>query len=435
MEAIINYKKRVVSRFIPFEGSAVVSDLPESDEYVYSEKIDGHIAYIQVKDSKVTMYNRSANILELPLITAKFPTELDGIWAGELYLAQPRSRNFQVASAITNNREELRFAVFDAVHLLDRPILERIQVVREMIPVSEYFHPVTWHVTPSRKELLKEYNAAIENGKEGLVVHSSLGLTYKLKPSVELDVTVLGYSMKEDGTGIRSLLVGLYDQDGWVVVATVGGGFNDASRAEWLSMLQALECEADFVMVASNRLAYKWVNPEIVIQIKCIEILTEDSNGQIRKEKLAYQDGNYHYIHKSNACSLVSPILVGIRTDKVPNADDTGIQQVAARVEISPDSGENVDQNIKSDILFREVYIKESATGTAVRKFVGIKTNKDLKHSFTPYILFYTDFSAGRKEPLQTDLRLASDEVKLKEFLAKGIEENIKKGWQKVSSS
>ena len=124
MEAIINYKKRVVSRFIPFEGSAVVSDLPESDEYVYSEKIDGHIAYIQVKDSKVTMYNRSANILELPLITAKFPTELDGIWAGELYLAQPRSRNFQVASAITNNREELRFAVFDAVHLLDRPILE-----------------------------------------------------------------------------------------------------------------------------------------------------------------------------------------------------------------------------------------------------------------------------------------------------------------------
>lgn len=432
MEAIVNYKKRIVSRFIPLEGSAVVSDLPESDEYVYSEKIDGHIAYIQVKDRQVTMYNRSANILNLPLITDQFPVELDGIWAGELYLARPRSRNFQVASAITNDKDELRFAIFDAVHLLDKPILERIQVVRESIPMTVYFHPMTWHVTPSRKELLKEYNTAIENGKEGLVVHSSLGFTYKLKPSVEIDVTVVGYSMKEDGTGVRALLVGLYDQDGWIVIASVGGGFNDTSRTEWLTKLQPLECEADIVMVASNRLAYKWVKPEIVIQIKCIEILAEDSNGIIKKEKLSFQDGSYHYIHKSNACSLVSPILMDVRSDKAPNAGDTGIQQVATRVEISPDVPDDDIENIQSDILFREVYIKESATGTAVRKFVGIKTNRDLDHGFSPYVLFYTDFSAGRKDPLQTDVRLASNEAKLRALLALGIEENIKKGWEKV---
>ena len=39
MESIINYKKRIASRFIPIEGSTVVGDMPESDEYIYSEKI------------------------------------------------------------------------------------------------------------------------------------------------------------------------------------------------------------------------------------------------------------------------------------------------------------------------------------------------------------------------------------------------------------
>lgn len=432
MESIINYKKRIVSRFIPLEGASVVTDLPESDEYIYSEKLDGHIAFAVVSDGDVTMYNRSANKLDLPQIAAAFPYDKSGIWAGELYLPKARSRSFEVSSAIANSKEELRFAVFDAVHELDKQSDDRIEIVKSNIPKGDIVHPMNWLKTNSRKELLKEYTEAIDSGKEGIVVHNTIGYTYKLKPSVELDVAVIGYSMKEDGSGIRALLIGLHDGDSWLVVASVGGGFNDESRAEWLTKLQPIECESDIVLVANNKLAYKWVQPTISIQIKCIEIIPEDSSGPIRKELMVYNGTSYTFQRKVNACSLISPVFVGIRSDKKAGADDTGIQQMTSRVEISQDSAASAESTVKSEIIFRDVYIKESKTGTAVRKFVGLKTNRTIDQSFAPYVLYYTDFSAGRKEPLQTDIKIASDESKLKELLDKGIEDNVKKGWEKV---
>jgi hypothetical protein len=432
MEAIINYKKRIASRFIPLEGSSVVNDLPESDEYIYSEKIDGHIAFAVVNDGKVALYNRSANILDLPHIIKAFPANASGIWAGELYLPKDRSRSFQVSSAIANNKEELRFAVFDAVHESDKQADDRTETVKSNIPNGDIVHPMQWQKTNSRKELLNKYHKAIESGKEGLVVHNTLGYTYKLKPSVELDMAVIGYSMKEDGSGIRALLVGLNDGDGWVVIASVGGGFNDESRVDWLNKLQLLECESDIVLVANNKLAYKWVQPSITIQIKCIEIIPEDGTGQIKKEKMSYANGSYTFVKKTNACSLISPVFLGVRADKIAGPDDTGISQITSRVEINQDSISDSDEKAISQIIFREVYIKESKTGTAVRKFTGLKTNRNLDQSFAPYILFYTDFSAGRKEPLQTDIKIAADQISLNNLLQKAIEDNVKKGWEKV---
>lgn len=432
METLINYKKRITSRFIPLEGSSVINELPESDLYIYSEKLDGHLAFAVVSQGKIILYNRSANVLDLPHITNEFPLNLEGIWAGELYLPKVRSRSFQVSSAIANNKEELRFAIFDAVHEIDKQINDRIEIVKSMIPSGEIIHPVTWQKTNSQKELLNEYNKAIESGKEGLVVHNTLGYTYKLKPSVELDVAVVGYSMKEDGSGIRALLVGLYDGEGWVVIASVGGGLNEQSRTDWLDKLQPIECDADFVLVANNKLAYKWVQPQYVIQIKCIEIIPEDSNGQIKKELLVFNNGAFSFIRKTNACSLISPVFMGLRTDKIAGPDDTGILQLTLRVEVTHDESEEIVHNIKSDIIFREVFIKESKTGTAVRKFTGLKTNRSLQNSYAPFVLFYTDFSAGRKEPLQTEIKIASDELVLQKLFEQSKEENIKKGWVKL---
>ncbi len=432
METVINYKKKIASRFIPIEGANAQTDLPESDEYIYSEKIDGQLGIAVVNNGQVTIYNRSGALLDLPHITTAFPKDQEGIWAGELYLPLDRSRNFMVSSAIANDKTSLRFCVFDAVHELDKPNDDRVVIVQKSIPEGEIVHPMKWHKTASRKELAQFYADAVESGKEGLVVINTLGYTYKLKPMVELDVAVIGYSMKEDGSGIRALLVGLHDGEGWIVVASVGGGFTDETRAQWLQKLQPLECEADIVLVANNRLAYKWVQPSIVIQIKCIEIINEDGSGLIKKDKLSYDGSQYQSIRKTNAVSLISPVFLGIREDKNANADDTGINQVTSRVEWTKDTITDTEELQKSEVIFREVYIKESKTGTAIRKFVGLKTNKTLEQSFPSFVLYYTDFSAGRKDPLQTEIKIASSEDTLREMLANGIEENIKKGWEKV---
>jgi ATP-dependent DNA ligase len=433
MELIVNYKKRIASRFQPLEGTFAYRDLTEADEYIYSEKIDGHLGFASVTDGVVTFYNRSGTLLDLPSLSAAFPTNTDGIWAGELYLQKERSRSFLIASAIANAKDDVCFAIFDAVHELEKPMFERIALVEKSIVNSARIHPVKWMRTKTKQDIYDFYNETVEAGKEGIIVHADQGSSYKLKPTIELDLTVVGYSMKEDGSGIRSVLVGVKDEDQWLVVASVGGGFTVEQRSEWQAKLEPLVCEGDIVMVAKNKMAYLYVKPEIVIQIKCLEAINEDSSGLISKEVFVY-DSTKGYLTegKTYGVSLVSPVFMGIRTDKTPGLEDTGIKQFTDRLEIADISAAEEleakeEAKEQSEIVFRKVYTKESKTGTAVRKFVGLKTNRD-KH-FSNYILHYTDFSAGRKEPLQTEVSLASTEDILREKLVVAEEENIKKGW------
>lgn len=429
MEQLINYKRRIASRLLPLEGTAAQQELPDSEAFVYSEKLDGHLAFAVVAAGKTSFYNRSATLLDLPPLEAAFPKE-EGIWAGELYIPKERSRSFLVSSAIANAKDDLSFAVFDAAHQLEKSVIERIALVESLITPTAKVHPVKWHRSSSKKELLSSYEDILNAGKEGLIVHPAHGISYKLKPSVELDLTVIGYSMKEDGSGIRSLLVGIKDKEQWQVVASVGGGYSEEDRAEWLVKLAPMETEGDIVLVAKNRLAYKWIRPEIVIQVKCIEAIAEDADGVILKELLRYEDGKgYMAESKRPGVSLVSPVFMGVRADKKPGEEDTGINQLTDRVEIGA-SAEKEDTDVISEILFRKVYTKGGKTGTAVRKFVGVKTNRE--KNFPHYYLYFTDFSAGRKDPLKTEINIASSEEMLKKHLDAMIEENIKKGWELV---
>ncbi len=429
MEQLLNYKRKVAGAFFPIEGGNLNNDLPSSDEYLYSEKIDGHLAFAVVKGQQVEFYNRSGTLLKLPSLEAAFP-KVEGIWAGELYVKKERSRSFLVSTSIANAEQDLSFAVFDAVHELDKRIQERAEIVTKMIPASEKVHPVSWKKTDSKKEVIAFYDELLGANKEGIVVHTAQGISYKIKPSVELDVTILGYGLKEDGSGIRSLLVGLKDQDKWMVVASVGGGFSEEDRAQWMEKLKLYEVEGDYVMVAKNKLAYHWIRPEIVIQIKCIEPIAEDATGVILKETLQYDEKTgYTFTGKKAGVSLVSPVFQLIRTDKKADADDTGIKQVTDRMEIATGTVEVVDDDL-STVVKRKVFTKAGKNGVAVRKFLLMKTNKD--KGYPEFYVFYTDFSAGRKEPLQTDIVLASTEELAIQKLDELIAENIKKGWEEV---
>ncbi len=434
MQNLSDYKKKIVSRYIPIEGNHVNKDLPDSDEFYFSEKIDGNLALAITSGDSTTFFNRSGTEISLPSLSNSFPKSANGVWAGELYTNKERSHFFDVASAIVNDKENLNFAIFDAVHLLDKSVIERIKAVQAAIPFGDKIHPVNWTKVETKKEVLETYNDLVSKGKEGVVVHTGLGSTYKIKPSLNLDLAVLGYSMKEDGSGLRALLVGAMHPEGhWQILASVGGGFSDDDRILWLSKLAAIETQADFVMVATNRLAYKWVKPYYVIQIKCLEILNEDSNGTIYKEIVKYDEtSGYASNGKTPGVSIYSPIMLGVREDKKPSVEDTGINQITDRVELLADEKPDLEELPDSTLLKKEIYTKNAKTGTAVRKFIVLKTNKTFDQGFPPYLLYYTDFSAGRKDPLQTDIKIASSEEQVLEFFLKSIEENVKKGWDKI---
>jgi hypothetical protein len=89
-------------------------------------------------------------------------------------------------------------------------------------------------------------------------------------------------------------------------------------------------------------------------------------------------------------------------------------------------------ENSPSTIIVREVYSKSGKNGTAVRKFLGIQTNKEKTGEYSPFVALYSDFSAGRKTPLEQEIFLCSDKKELEAKIAELKEENIKSGWELV---
>jgi hypothetical protein len=78
------------------------------------------------------------------------------------------------------------------------------------------------------------------------------------------------------------------------------------------------------------------------------------------------------------------------------------------------------------------VYVKPGKTANAVRKFIGLKTNKENSGAYSAYVLVFTDFSADRKTPLEQELFLLENEKELNEKLTLLKAEHIKKGWELI---
>ena len=49
---------------------------------------------------------------------------------------------------------------------------------------------------------------------------------------------------------------------------------------------------------------------------------------------------------------------------------------------------------------------------------------------YAPYVVLFSDYSAGRKEPLEQELFLCNSVDEVKSRVDKLKEENIKKGWE-----
>ena len=69
----------------------------------------------------------------------------------------------------------------------------------------------------------------------------------------------------------------------------------------------------------------------------------------------------------------------------------------------------------------------------AVRKLLVWKTNKEKSNSlYPPFVVHWTDYSPGRGSPLDREVKLAPDEKTVMKIADAMVEENIKKGWEKV---
>jgi hypothetical protein len=186
-------------------------------------------------------------------------------------------------------------------------------------------------------------------------------------------------------------------------------------------------------MANSEGTLSRFVRPELVVEVKCSDLLVSDADDlPIRRMTLRHGADGWTPLGEQTTAVMLHPTFMRERSDKQASVGDCGMTQITSRVQLeeeaesaSTSSGSGSGQ---ATILKREVWSKETKGLVAVRKYVLIQTNKGGR-DHPPLVLFYTDFSPGRAEPLQTTLRTADTQATADRQIAEWIEENVKKGW------
>ena len=217
---------------------------------------------------------------------------------------------------------------------------------------------------------------------EGLVARSDSAGIFKIKPRHTIDVAVVGFAESiDDREGmLHDLLIAVVRPDGsFHIAGHVGGGFTDDQRKEFLTDLQDLIVESEYAEVNKDRVAYRMVRPEWVIEISCLDLVSQNTRGaSIDRMVINWNGERWETVRRLPLASIISPQFVRLRDDKSANKDDTRIAQLTDIVEI-----EDIDKTAgdlvlpKSEILRREVVTKVLKGNTMVRKLLMWKTNKE----------------------------------------------------------
>jgi hypothetical protein len=67
-----------------------------------------------------------------------------------------------------------------------------------------------------------------------------------------------------------------------------------------------------------------------------------------------------------------------------------------------------------------------------VRKLLLWKTNKEDSGEFPGYVVYLTDFSPNRQNPLERDIKISNDEPTARRLFTELAAKNFVGGWEKV---
>ncbi len=440
------YKRNVAGAYRSLAPDRIEAELPPGPSTV-SEKIDGETWFLHADDERCTLLSPFGKKLEdIPLTDEAMRTLAGwrGVLAGELYAAvdsgRPRVFDLHAAMGRKGNLERLCFAVFDIlmdgeVDLQRRPFAERLDHLQRIVGQNNgCFHLAQCETVKTPSDVASCYeNIVISGGAEGLVVHAADGRIFKVKPEISIDAAVVGYA--GNNSNVSELLLALMKSDGnFQLIGRVKTGWNRAENSDLQKRLTPLACESSYRKANDHGWLYRWVNPELVVEIKCNDLLAANSkNDSIRRMSLQYSDSGWSPIGPASSVSIINAVFRRVREDKQAIRPDVRFEQVSDLVPIVEHAFIDPASLPASEIIRREVYTKRSKKGVAVRKLVGWKTNKSNSDPAYPnYVVFFTDFAPGRKQPLKTDLRVATNETTLHTFADDWLAANIKRGWEQV---
>jgi ATP-dependent DNA ligase len=433
-----DYKSIVASRYISVDPSQIGLKIIESDYYLCSHKLDGHLGILSIENGIIKLFNRSGDELHIPSIVKAAKTiKTDAVFAGEICVFKngKPGTNADVTTAIAEpDAHDIRFGLFDLISdnelSSSNDLKHKFERIKEIAGNNETIFAIDQHAFESRKDIIQFFSQAILE-HEGIVVRSSNGITYKVKPIRTIDLSIIGFA---EGIGarkgmIRDLMLGCVTQDNeFLVVAHCGNGFTDDQRKELFETLSPLAVDSNYLEVSGAKTAFIMVKPELVAELSCLDMIGETGSGLIKKTLLNY-DSSKGYERKglASTVSLISPVFIRLRSDKKTVTADVGLRQIEEFLS-QPDDAVEISWKA-SEVVGRDIYTKSSKGSTAIRKFIILKTNKEHTGEYSPFAVVYTDFSAGRKSPLEQEIYLCQTENEATQKVADLKEENIKKGW------
>jgi ATP-dependent DNA ligase len=448
--------KRVLSGKMRAVAASDVARIQAGRGYIATRKYDGEFALVFFDGERLLSVNPGGTVrIGLPcfeeaeklLKKAKVSSCILGC---EIYMQAESHKGLrihQVVSVLRNPKSEadmkrLGLAVFDVVEH-DGKKMESLAAMFKLLDKwfgsGKLVHPVE-HV-PTRKtddilELLTDW--VIDKGSEGLVLQHDAANWYKIKLRHNLDAAIIGYSEGSDERKglLHDLLVAVMRDDGTFHELTrVGGGFSDEERKTIAADMKKRIVPSDYVAVNNDYVAYEMIKPGPVIEISCLDLITESSRGgPVNRMVLKWDGKRYSAMSRMPLVSVISPQFVRIRDDKEATVEDVNIRQlteivpvVAAEKPVEDPKGE------PSTLLERVVFTKTMKGNLMVRKLLLWKTNKDDRPEFPAYVVYLTDFSPNRANPLEREIRVAQTEPAARKHYKKLSEENFIGGWEKAS--
>ena len=124
-------------------------------------------------------------------------------------------------------------------------------------------------------------------------------------------------------------MLGLTRKDGSFQLLGACGNFLGELRENLYNKLIRIECDSNFRHSSSDGNLYRFVKPELVLEVKSTEIQTEDSNAKrIRRMVLDFKDNVWQPLALTECISLIHPVIVRERDDKISDETDVRISQI-----------------------------------------------------------------------------------------------------------
>lgn len=449
---VLDYKKNFLKQFIAIYPQIIDKRLGDTLYYV-TRKYDGEFATIVYEEDTVITINRSGRV-RLGLPCAEEAARLlkkakikQAIIPAEIYVddTDKRTRTHDLLFALSKKGDvsQLHLATFDILELNNEPFKpdnygETWDKLNKWFAKGKLVKPVEMEIANSNSQVKDLYRKWIDEGTaEGVVVRSALPFVFKIKPRHYVDGVVIGFT---EGTGdqkgqVRTFLMALMPEKGrYQAVVHVGGGMKDELKTNILKHFEERVVDSEFIESDSNHVAFRMVEPDTVMEFNIRDVIFETANGPVLNTVLRFENGTYKVDKTVTGLTFIAPVFERFREDKSANDADTRLSQIEDFASFEPEEIVSLPEveTEKSELLFRELYEKQLGDKSMLQKYLIWKTNKEASEDFPAYVLHYTNYSSGRQEPLQREIKVSDSYDQIMELYAAYLDENIKKGWKKV---